>query len=431
MHTVTQLKAGILKNTTTLKLSEELTEIPEEVFQLADTLEVLDLSGNKLTTLPETFSSLKKLRILFLSNNDFSIFPDILSSLSNLDIVGFKANKIEKIAEKSIPTSLRWLILTDNRIEKLPASIGDCKKLQKVMLAGNRLTYLPDEMAACKNIELLRISSNNLQVLPDWLLRMPRLSWLAYSSNPFHKETTTAKSLAAIPWEELQIQEQLGEGASGMIYKAVWNSAVENKDVAVKLFKGAITSDGLPKDEMLACIQADKHNHLVKVLGVVGDHPEGRLGLVMGLIPKEYRNLGGPPSFVTCTRDTFAAHTQFSIAQVLVIAKGIASVGKHLHEKGIMHGDLYAHNTLVDTEYSPLFGDFGAATLYDKNNKEVAFYMERMEVRAFGCFVDDLLNYVIADQNKEVLTNLCADCMNEVIQDRPDFASIISRLEIL
>ena len=64
MHTLAQLKSGSLKNLTAIKLSEGLTVFPEEVLEHAETLEALDLSGNKISSLPDTFTSLKKLKIL-------------------------------------------------------------------------------------------------------------------------------------------------------------------------------------------------------------------------------------------------------------------------------------------------------------------------------------------------------------------------------
>ena len=33
-----------------------------------------------------------------------------------------------------------------------------------------------------------------------------------------------------------------------------------------------------------------------------------------------------------------------------------------------MHGDLYAHNTLIDKDANSLMGDFGAASFYDKTS---------------------------------------------------------------
>ena len=134
MQTLEEVKSGKIIGITNIKLSEEITSFPTELYQYADTLEVLDLSGNKLSELPSEFTLFKKLRILFLSNNLFELFPSVLAELPILDIVGFKANKIKTISEKAIPKSLRWLILTDNNIEALPRSIGECSSLQKVML---------------------------------------------------------------------------------------------------------------------------------------------------------------------------------------------------------------------------------------------------------------------------------------------------------
>ena len=73
MHTLSQLKTGSLKGITSLKLSEGFEEFPREIFELADTLEVLDLSTNRLSALPEDFGRLKKLKILFCSNNPFTV----------------------------------------------------------------------------------------------------------------------------------------------------------------------------------------------------------------------------------------------------------------------------------------------------------------------------------------------------------------------
>ncbi len=433
MHTLAQLKSGSLKNLTAIKLSEGLTVFPEEIFEHAETLEVLDLSGNKLSTLPDTFSRLKKLKILFLSMNQFTVFPAVLKTLAHIDIIGFKANNIKTIPEDSIPTNLRWLILTDNCLEALPASIGTCTKLQKVMLAGNCLQNLPDEMAACINIELLRISSNQISQLPEWLKKLPRLAWLAYSSNPCQSAFAANHTLESIPWQELSIQEQLGEGASGIIFKAVWQTlGAARKPVAVKVFKGAVTSDGLPEDEMQACLQAGSHDNLVTVLGAINGHPFNKPGLVMELIDPGYVNLGGPPSFVTCTRDTFDSDTKFTIEQIIRITKGIASAAEQLHERGIMHGDLYAHNILINDAAYPLFGDFGAATLYDRKQQDIASFCEGIEVRAFGCLLDDLLQFVSA--GSELKDKLCAlrdACMDTAIRLRPDFKTITAQLAAL
>ena len=426
MQTIEQLKAGKLSGTIHVKLREDQRDFPLEILELADTLEILDLSGNRLNKLPDEFVRLKKLRILFLSDNEFTEFPSVLAVCTQLDMIGFKANKIEHIAEDALPINVRWLILTNNRLICLPKSIGKCTKLQKVMLAGNQLKELPDEMVACKRIELLRISANDIQEFPLWLFSLPRLSWLAYAGNPCSKVTYSPEYLQEISWNELTLIELLGEGASGVISKADMRD--NTQEVAVKVFKGEVTSDGRPDDEMNACIAAGVHPNLVCLLGKIIDHPKQKQGLVFTLIPSTFKILGGSPDFKTCTRDTFNEGTLFPIHHIARVAGAIASAMVHLHARGIMHGDLYAHNILVDEMANSLLSDYGAATWYDRRDAERGKLLERIEVRAFGCLLDDMLSHIDPKDEHHPITktliNLRQECFDESIMQRPDFIRI-------
>lgn len=131
------------------------------------------------------------------------------------------------------------------------------------MLAGNKLESLPDELSNCTELELLRIAANQLKSLPKWLFEMPNLSWFAYAGNPIEAEldkvSTPADNLIQIPYREIVVVECIGEGASGYVHKALWTKSGKSDDsdkraaplpVAVKLFKGETTSDGLPIHEM-------------------------------------------------------------------------------------------------------------------------------------------------------------------------------------
>lgn len=433
MQTLQQLQSGELKGIKRLTLSCGLTAFPNEIFTLAESLEVLDLSHNQLATLPNDFARMKQLKILFLSNNLFTIFPEVLSQCENLSMIGLKSNQITHISEKSLPPTTRWLILTNNCLTTLPKSIGNCLPMQKLALAGNQLQSLPEELSNCKNLGLLRISANKLQVLPSWLLAMPKLSWLAFSGNPFSKKTTNTVPLQVVDWHQLSLTNQLGEGASGIISKAILQQ--ENgttKEVAVKVFKGAVTSDGYPEDEMDACILAGNHPNLVTVLGKINKHPFQKQGLVLALIPPTFHNLGLPPSFDTCTRDVFLPGTAFSIQQVVAIALAIASAAAHLHDCGIMHGDLYAHNTLIDAHNNTVFGDFGAASLYDVKDTSAAA-LQRIEVSAFGCLLQDLISHALFDEahkaTMNVLIELQQNTMQPKVLNRPDFVSIAKILQ--
>ena len=445
MNTLEQLRSGELAGSRRLKLACGLSAFPRDIFDLAETLEILDLSGNALSSLPDDLPRLHKLRILFCSDNPFTELPAVLGQCLQLSMIGFKANQIRTVPAAALPAGLRWLILTDNQLTELPAEIGHCQQLQKLMLAGNRLSDLPPEMAACTRLELLRIAANRFTALPEWLLSLPRLCWLAYAGNPFCEGVELASlartSIAPIAWDSLQLAHPLGEGASGVIHQADWlcdelcNDSPQT--VAVKIFKGTLTSDGLPLKEMTACMGAGTHPNLIPLLGKIDQHPAEAHGLVMSLIDTSFRNLAGPPSFESCTRDVYPADKRFDLGAVLRIARGIASAAEHLHAQGIMHGDLYAHNILHCDEGNALLGDFGAASFFAPDERATAEALQRIEVRAFGCLLEELLlrcnaapqghflrGAVDAEKALKTLADLQATCVQETIHARPLFAEI-------
>jgi len=435
--TIAALRSGELKGIKRLDLACGLQQFPREIFDLADTLEVLNLSDNALSVLPDDLPRLNKLRVLFCSKNRFTELPEVLSSCAQLEMVGFKANRIREVADAAISPGLRWLILTDNQISVLPDSIGRCTRLQKLMLAGNQLAVLPEAMRGCEALELLRISANRFEALPEWLLQLPRLTWLAFGGNPVSAAPhTPSPAVAYLPWSDLVLGEKLGEGASGVIHTAQWQRFPQEAPhpVAVKLFKGAVTSDGFPAVEMAACLAAGDHAHLIGVLGVISGHPEGTSGLVMPRVEPGFGNLASPPNLASCTRDIYDEGQRFPLPLVLDLAKGLAAVGEHLHARGISHGDFYAHNVLYRPEGGCLLGDFGAASFYPPQANGGANPFEVLEVRAFGCLLGELLERCEPGSEPEQdprfasLTALQRRCMAPVAASRPRFAELVATL---
>ncbi len=101
--TVDALRSGELKGITRLDLACGLEEFPREIFELADTLEVLNLSGNLLSELPDDLSRLSKLRVIFCSENRFTQLPEVLSSCVHLEMVGFKGTSKNQQANAIYP----------------------------------------------------------------------------------------------------------------------------------------------------------------------------------------------------------------------------------------------------------------------------------------------------------------------------------------
>lgn len=376
--------------------------------------------------------------MLFCSGNPFIELPAVLGRCAQLEMVGFKSCRIEHIPTAALPPRLRWLILTDNRIEALPTEIGQCKQLQKLMLAGNRLCELPPALAGCEQLELLRISANQLLTLPGWLTAMPRLSWLAFSGNPISAGLEAAalarSDIAELCWDRLQLRERLGEGASGIIHRALLDDGASPQEIALKRFKGDITSDGLPQSEMAAWLQAGEQPGLVPVLGRVTGHPDGVQQLAMPLVGTEFRNLAGPPSLESCTRDCYTPGARFGSGEVVELARGIAQTAAHLHRRGILHGDLYGHNILHDGTGRARLGDFGAASLFEPGPSALAQALQRVEARAFGCLLEELLERVVPSPgNETLLAKLAAlrdACLGQQQHERPDFDTIVTRLAV-
>jgi len=432
--TLARLRRGELAGATRLALACGLDQFPPEIFTLADTLEVLDLSGNQLSELPADLARLHRLRILFCSDNRFTQLPPALGACAQLEMVGFKANQIAEVPGAALPPALRWLILTDNRIEVLPDEIGRCTHLQKLMLAGNRLRALPASLAHCTGLELLRIAANDFEALPPVLDELPQLTWLAAGGNPWCAAAEAAAGAGAqaeaIDWSALTPGPLLGEGASGQIFAAQWRrSDGVAQEVAVKLFKGAVTSDGWPASERAASIAAGSQAQLIGLLGTVAGHPQGAQGIVMPRVAPGFRNLARPPSFASCTRDVYDEGFAPSAPAAWRLAQGVAAAMAHLHARGVVHGDLYGHNILWDGAHGDaLLGDFGAAFVLPPT--VAAAPLQARDVRAFGCLLGELMAHCAAPAQLASWAALRDACLGAA-SARPPFADISRQLERL
>jgi len=420
------LRSGALAGARELKLSCGLTEFPQEIFGLAETLEVLDLSGNALTHLPDGMGRLTKLEALFCSGNRFERLPPALGDCRALSQVGFRATGMVEAPAEALPPALRWLTLTDNRLDSLPGALGERPALQKLMLAGNRLDRLPTSLQGAHRLELVRLAANRFEALPPWLTDLPSLAWLAWAGNPLDRDVRP-EAAPAVSWSSLEVESLLGEGASGQVHRAFWRRCAPPEPVALKLFKGAMTSDGLPEREMAACLAAGAHPHLTGALGQLVDHPEQMQGLLMPLLPAHWRVLAGPPSRRSCSRDVYDPTLRLQLETALQIARSIGLAAAHLHGRGLLHGDLYGHNVLWDgVAGEAVLSDFGAASFLPTSDPEA---YRRLEVRAWGLLLGELLDLCDADAAQlAAWRGLAQACTQPNAAARPLFGEVLEML---
>ncbi|MOA35456.1 hypothetical protein D3C78_1569050 [compost metagenome] len=77
-----------------------------------------------------------------------------------------------------------------------------------------------------------------------------------------------------------------------------------------------------------------------------------------------------------------------------------------------------------------LLGDFGAASCYDSADRKLAARLERLEVRAFGCLLEELLARCHPrDEALGALHSLAEECLLEAVLQRPSFADIAARID--
>ncbi len=119
----------------------------------------------------------------------------------------------------------------------------------------------------------------------------------------------------------------------------------------------------------------------------------------------------------------YPAGSVLSPAQALGLARGLASAARQLHARCINHGDLYAHNILYHQDGRVLLGDFGAASFVPPGDARLAVALERIELRAFGCLLEELAEHCPPEPGL-ALARLAGRCLLSDPAARPLFAEV-------
>nr|XP_046164940.1 leucine-rich repeat-containing protein 57-like [Oncorhynchus gorbuscha] len=83
--------------------------------------------------------------------------------------------------------NLRTVDLSSNKIEMLPAAIGNFLQMKSLTLNCNKLTSLPDEIGKLKKLETLLLNGNHLTQLPITIGQLKALRTLSLSGNKFRE----------------------------------------------------------------------------------------------------------------------------------------------------------------------------------------------------------------------------------------------------
>jgi Leucine-rich repeat (LRR) protein len=134
----------------------------------ANQLSVLDVSSNKLLSIPSHVSRLVSLEDLLLSYNELVELPAEICSLSSLMGLSLHHNALD---HRSFPsdlsqlTNLLALDLSYNLFGEIPPQICFLSSLQELVFSYNKLTYVREEklpLSKLSSLLLLDLSHNQL-----------------------------------------------------------------------------------------------------------------------------------------------------------------------------------------------------------------------------------------------------------------------------
>ncbi|XP_077183442.1 volume-regulated anion channel subunit LRRC8E-like isoform X2 [Paroedura picta] len=162
-----------------------LERIPHAVFSLVN-LQELDLKDNQLRSIEEiiSFQHCRKLMCLKLWCNHISTIPDHIRKLKTLERLDLSHNRIETLPHQLFQCSkLRHLDLSSNNIRAIPAGMGALYNLQHFAISHNSLEALPDELFFCKKLKTLKAGYNKLHRVSQRVGSLTLLTTLELKGN--------------------------------------------------------------------------------------------------------------------------------------------------------------------------------------------------------------------------------------------------------
>jgi Leucine-rich repeat (LRR) protein len=154
---------GALAELCELRLpNNALLELPDVLLSAGaglPLLQVIDVSSNRLRSLPSSIVRLPKLQVINAAANELVYLPD-LSCLAALKTLNITRNAVAALPAH-LPPTLSVLLAAENKLKELPAALGLCATLSELDVSKNLLSALPPTLADCVKLKSLRCADQN------------------------------------------------------------------------------------------------------------------------------------------------------------------------------------------------------------------------------------------------------------------------------
>ncbi|MCJ1476954.1 hypothetical protein MMC13_005624 [Lambiella insularis] len=179
-----------LENLEVLDIHENaISQLPEGMGSLTK-LRVLNVGGNKLTSLPfGALAQIHPLKEIVASRNrlEGTLLPPLIMSFSSLHTMEVSHNALVSIADHEIEIStLQSVDISNNRISVLPSS-KTWPHLEALKASDNQIKLLPSDFSQLRDLKTVDLSSNSVSKIDDSIGFMDSLVQLHLTNNPLYE----------------------------------------------------------------------------------------------------------------------------------------------------------------------------------------------------------------------------------------------------
>jgi len=152
-------------------------------------LKFLNVSLNFITNIADCFSPMKRLMTVDLSHNRLRSVPCSLWGLPKLKTVNLSYNWITALEEAAMSKScVQILDLSNNGLRAISKELLEMARLTELKVANNEISSLPDNWRSAKKLMILDLEGNKISKFGPSIFKDTQIFRINLQYNPCHPE---------------------------------------------------------------------------------------------------------------------------------------------------------------------------------------------------------------------------------------------------